>query len=47
MKGYAEDAKVQLSDNLTVDIATFPGDIRATDDNGTEFDLNMTIHRSN
>jgi molecular chaperone DnaK len=43
MKGYAEDAKVQLSDNPTVDIATFPGDIRATDDEGTEFNLNMTI----
>ncbi|MBS1570802.1 MAG: Hsp70 family protein [Bacteroidetes bacterium] len=43
MKGYAEDAKVQLSDNPTTDIATFPGDIRATDDEGTEFNLNMTI----
>lgn len=43
MKGYAEDAKVQLSDNPTTDIATFPGDIRATDDDGTEFNLNMTI----
>ena len=43
MKGYAEDAKVQLSDNQTIDITTFPGDIRATDDDGTEFNLNMTI----
>ena len=43
MKGYAEDAKVQLSDNPTTDIATFPGDIRATDDDETEFNLNMTI----
>lgn len=43
MKGYAEDAKVQLSDNPTTDIATFPGDIKATDDEGTEFNLNMTI----
>jgi len=43
MKGYAEDAKVQLSGNPTTDIATFPGDIRATDDDGTEFNLNMTI----
>lgn len=43
MKGYAEDAKVQLSDNPTTDIATFPGDIRANDDEGTEFNLNMTI----
>ncbi|MEN9914405.1 MAG: hypothetical protein RL528_1154, partial [Bacteroidota bacterium] len=43
MKGFAEDAKVQLSDNPTTDIATFPGDIRATDDDGTEFNLNMTI----
>ena len=43
MKGYAEDAKVQLSTSPTTDIATFPGDIRATDDDGTEFNLNMTI----
>jgi len=43
MKGYAEDAKVQLSDNPSTDIATFPGEIRATDDDGTEFNLNMTI----
>ena len=43
MKGYAEDAKVQLSDNPTYDISTFPGEIRATDDDGTEFNLNMTI----
>jgi len=43
MKDYAVDAKVQLSDNPTTDIATFPGDIRATDDDGTEFNLNMTI----
>jgi len=43
VKGYAEDAKVQLSNNPTVDIATYPGDIRATDDEGTEFNLNMTI----
>ncbi len=43
MKGFAEDAKVQLSDNPTTDIATFSGEIRATDDEGTEFNLNMTI----
>jgi molecular chaperone DnaK len=43
IKGFAEDAKVQLSDNPTTDIATFPGDIRAADDDGTEFNLNMTI----
>lgn len=43
MKGYAEDAKVQLSDSSTTDIATFPGEIRATDDDGVEFNLNMTL----
>ena len=43
MKGFAEDAKVQLSDNPTTDIATFSGEIRATDDEGIEFNLNMTI----
>ena len=43
MKGYAEDAKVQLSNNFSTDISTFPGDIRATDNEGTEFNLNMTI----
>jgi len=43
MKGYAEDAKIQLSSNDFFDIGTYPGDIRATDEEGNEFNLSLTI----
>jgi molecular chaperone DnaK len=43
MKGYAEDAKVQLSSNSSYDFPLYPNEIGATDDEGTQLNLNMTI----
>jgi molecular chaperone DnaK len=43
MKSFAEGAKRELSFNPEAFIQTYPGDIRGTDDEGNEFELNITI----
>ena len=45
MKGFAEDAKVQLSANPIGYIETYDGDINATDDEGRKFNLNIEINQ--
>lgn len=46
MKYYAEDAKIQLSFNHEHNILSDLGDIPGEDDNGEEFELDITITRN-
>tara|TARA_B110001450_G_C17666048_1_gene499575 strand:- start:2621 stop:5173 length:2553 start_codon:yes stop_codon:yes gene_type:complete len=43
MKSFAEEAKVQLSFKEKHDIESDPGDIPGTDDDGEEFEIELTI----
>ncbi|RMD76802.1 Hsp70 family protein [Candidatus Dojkabacteria bacterium] len=46
MKYYAEEAKIQLSFKETYNILSDLGDIPGTDDEGNEFELDITISRA-
>lgn len=46
MKYYAEEAKIQLSFNTEFNVLSDLGDIPGTDDNGEEFELDITITRN-
>lgn len=46
MKIFAEDIKIQLSFNDSYDILSDPGDIPGTDDEGNEFELDLTVNTS-
>ena len=46
MKIFAEEIKIQLSFNDSYDILSDPGDIPGTDDDGNEFELDLTVNTS-
>lgn len=46
MKGFADEMKIQLSFSSTYNLLSDPGDIPGEDDDGNEFELDMTITES-